>query len=59
MTSCLLLLVFLFLNGLGLGDSPLVILSHCSLVLSFVIRFFCLFVSFFVIFGLPFAFFFA
>ena len=59
MNSCLLLLVFLFLNGLELGDSPLVILSLYSLVLSFVIKFFCLFVSFFVIFGLPFAFFFA
>ena len=57
MTSCLLLLVFLFLNGLGLKDSPLVILSLCSLVLSFVISFFCLFVSFSIIFGLPYAFF--
>ena len=57
MTSCLLLLVVLFLNGLGLGDSPLVILSLCSLVLSFVISFFCLIVSFSVLFVLPSAFF--
>ena len=57
MTSCLLLLVVLFLNGLGLGDSPLLILSLCSLVLSFVISFFCLLVSFFVLFVLPYAFF--
>ena len=57
MTSCLLLLVVLFLNGLGLGDSPLVILSLCSLVLSFVISPFCLFVSFSVLFVLPYAFF--
>ena len=56
MTSCLLLLVVLFLNGLGLGDSLLVILSLCSLVFSFVISFFCLFVSFFVLFVLPYAF---
>ena len=45
MTSCLLLLAVLFLIGLGLKDSPLVILSFCSLVLSVVISFFCLFVS--------------
>ena len=32
-------LVTLFLIGLGLGDSPLVILSLCSLVLFFVISF--------------------
>jgi len=71
MTSCLLLLVVLFLIGLGLGDSPLVILSICSLVLSFVFSFFfsasyqkkkvfsffCLFVSFSILFVLPFAFF--
>ena len=37
MTSCSLILVVLFLIGLGLGDSPLVILSLCSLVLFFVI----------------------
>ena len=37
MTSCSLILVALFLIGLGLGDSPLVILSLCSLVLFFVI----------------------
>ena len=37
MTGCLLLLVVLFLIGLGLGDSPLVILSLYFLVLSFVI----------------------
>ena len=57
MTYCLLLLVVLFLNGLGLGDSPLVILSLYSLVLSFVINFFYLFVSFSVLFVLPYAFF--
>ena len=56
-TSCLFLLVVLFLNDLGLGDSPLVILSLCSLVLFFVISFSCLFVSFSIIFGLPYAFF--
>ena len=39
MTNCLLTLVALFLIGLGLGDSPLVILSLCSLVLFFVISF--------------------
>ena len=37
MISCLLTLVALFLTGLGLGDSPLVILSLCSVVLFFVI----------------------
>ena len=37
MTNCLLTLLALFLIGLGLGDSPLVILSLCSLVLFFVI----------------------
>ena len=37
MTNCSLILVALFLIGLGLGDSPLVILSSCSLVLFFVI----------------------
>ena len=37
MTSCSLILVVLFLIGLGLGDSPLVILFLCSLVLFFVI----------------------
>ena len=48
MTSCLLLLVVLFLIGLGLGDSPLVILSLCSLVLSFVLSFSaCLFLFLF------------
>ena len=50
MISCLLLLVVLFLIGLGLGDSPLVILSHCSLALSFVISsllVFCLLCCFF------------
>ena len=36
MTNCSLILVALFLIGLGLGDSPLVILSLCSLVLLFV-----------------------
>ena len=38
MTSCSLTLVALFLIGLGLGDSPLVILSLCSLVLFSVIN---------------------
>ena len=37
MTNCSLILVALCLIGLGLGDSPLVILSLCSLVLFFVI----------------------
>ena len=37
MTSCSPFFVVLFLIGLGLGDSPLVILSLCSLVLFFVI----------------------
>ena len=37
MTNCSLILVALFLIGLGLGDSPLVILYLCSLVLFFVI----------------------
>ena len=37
MTNCSLILVALFFIGLGLGDSPLVILSLCSLVLFFVI----------------------
>ena len=37
MTNCSLILVALFLSALGLGDSPLVILSLCSLVLFFVI----------------------
>ena len=67
MTSCLLLFVVLFLIGLGFGDSPLVILSLCSLVVSFVISsllvfvcfvvFFYLFVSFSVLFVLPYVFF--
>ena len=70
MTSCSLILVALFLIGLGLGDSPLVILSLCSLVLFFVISsllspfvflFFSfsslfLFVSFFVFSVLPYVF---
>ena len=37
MTNCLLIFVVLSLIGLGLGDSTLVTLSLCSLVLSFVI----------------------
>ena len=37
MTNCSLTLVALFLIGLGPGDSPIVILSLCSLVLFFVI----------------------
>ena len=61
--------VALFLIGLGLGDSPLVILSLCSLVLFFVISFcllhfvflfslllFSLFVSLSVLFGWPYVF---
>ena len=43
MTSCLLHLVALFLIGLRLGDSHLVILSLCSLALFFVINFLCIF----------------
>ena len=39
MTNCSLTLAALFLIGLGLGDSPLMILSLCSLVLFFVISF--------------------
>ena len=65
LTSCLLLSVAPILTSLGLGDSHLVILSLCSLVLFFVISFFFffnflfyfyfLFISLFVIFGLPYA----
>ena len=40
MTSCLLSFLVFFLIGLGLGDSYLVILSLCSLVLSFFVFFF-------------------
>ena len=40
MTSYWLLSVALCLTGVGLGDSPLVILSLCSLALSFVISIF-------------------
>ena len=40
MTSHWLLSVALYLTGLGLGDSPLVTLSLCSLALSFVISIF-------------------
>ena len=58
MTSYSFILVVLSLIGLGLGDSPLLILSLCSFALSFVISsllfsicflvlfFFLLFVSF-------------
>ena len=53
LTSCLLLSVAPILTSLGLGDSPLVILSLCSLVLFFVISLFFFF--FVVIFGLPYA----
>ena len=54
MTNCSLILVALFLIGLGLGDSPIVILSLCSLVLFFVISFclLCLFYCFFFCFSL-------
>ena len=56
-TSCLLLLAAPFLADLGLGDSPLVIFSPCSLVLSFVISiFFVFFNSLSIIFDLPYAF---
>ena len=56
-TSCLLLLTAPFLADLGLGDSPLVIFSPCSLVLSFVISiFFVFFNSLSIIFDLPYAF---
>jgi len=49
MTSCLLHLAILFLTGPGLGDSHLVILSLCSLVLFFfVINFILCFVFLFV-----------
>ena len=53
-TNFLLLLVNLSFIGLGLGDSHLVIISLCSLVLSFILNFLlCYFVFlFFVIFGL-------
>ena len=68
MTNCLLIFVVLSLISLGLGESPLVILSICSLVLSFVISSllfsvcflvsfsFFLFVSFSVLFVLPYVF---
>ena len=69
MTNCSLILVALFLIGLGLGDSPLVILSLCSLVLFVVISsgllrlfllfsllFFSLFVSLSVLFRWPYVF---
>ena len=69
MTNCSLILVALFLIGLGLGDSPLVILSLCSLVLFVVISsgllrlfllfsllFFSLFVSLSVLFRWPYLF---
>ena len=65
MTSCSLIFVALYLIGLGLGDSPLVILSLCSFVLSFVfssllfsacflVLFFCLFLSLYGLFCLCF-----
>ena len=51
MTNCSLILVALSLIGLRLGDSPLVILSLCSLILFFVISFsFALFVFLFFLF---------
>ena len=69
MTNCSLILVALFLIGLGFGDSPLVILSLCSLVLFVVISsgllrlfllfsllFFSLFVSLSVLFRWPYVF---
>ena len=46
MTNCSLTLVALFLIGLGLGDSPLVILSLCSLVLFIVFSSFLLYLLF-------------
>ena len=61
MTSYWPLSVALCLTSLGLGDSPLVILSLCSLALSCILTFFsCLFLytlSFpFVFFSLPYVF---
>ena len=56
MTSCSLLSVAPFSIGLGLGDSSLVILSPCFLVLSFVISFLFVFSSLFVIFDMRYTF---
>ena len=61
MTSFWLLSVALCLTGLGLGDSPLVILSLCSLALSCVLSFFSFLYLFslsfpFVFFSLPYVF---
>ena len=53
--SCLLLLVAPFSTSLGLGDSPLVILSPFFLVLSFVISILFVFSSLSVIFDMPYA----
>ena len=55
MTSCSLLSMSPFLTGLGLGDSTLVLLSPCFLVLSFVISFLFVFSSLSVIFDMPYA----
>ena len=57
MTNCSLILVVLSLIGLGLGDSPLVILSLCSLVLFFVISSSLISVCFLVFFSLSVCFF--
>ena len=61
MTSYWLLSVALYLTGLGLGGSPLVILSLCSLAPSYVISIFSFLFSFFsffpfVLFSLPYVF---
>ena len=56
MTSYWLLLVAHFLTGLGLGESPLVILSLCSLALSFVISSFSFFFVLFPVLSLPYVF---
>ena len=50
MTSCSLIFVVLYLIGLGLGDSPLVIPSLCSFVLSFVFSSFLFSACFLVLF---------
>ena len=61
MTSFWLFSVALYLTGLGLGDSPLVILSLCSLALSCIFSIFSFLFLFslsfpFVFFSLPYVF---
>ena len=59
MTSSWLLSVALYLTSLGLGDSPLVILSLCSLAFSYVFSIFSFLFSLsfpFVFFSLPYVF---